>query len=368
MNTLGRLFQVTSFGESHGPYVGCVLDGVPAGFQLDTLRMQEAINRRKTGQSTHASSRREEDILEIVSGVFDSKTTGSPLTLLTRNQDAQSADYDNLKDVFRPNHADYTYQKKYGYRDHRGGGRSSVRITAPLVAAGDLAWQILQAHFAVHWQGWVSGIGAHELPYDFNPGDEDIKEAMQHPLRVPPHALRKNMEAEVEACLAQGDTLGGCIRCVVNGIPAGWGEPVFGKLQAMLGHALLNIPSVKGFEYGDGFDAARQRGRSHNDVFQTKEQDVYTTSNHSGGIQGGITNGMPLKFRIAFKPISSIRSFQQTIDHHGQPREIQIQGRHDVCAVPRALPIVEAYTGIVLLDAWYHQLKHEKQKQVHDVF
>lgn len=367
MNTLGRLFQVTSFGESHGSCVGCVLDGLPAGFAVNTERMQAAVNRRKTAQTNHASTRQEDDIIEIVSGLFEGQTTGSPLTILIRNQDARSADYDTLKEVFRPNHADFTYQQKYGYRDHRGGGRSSVRITAPLVAAGDVAWQILQSRFNIYWQGWVSGIGLHALPLDFQPSDEAIAEAMQHPLRVPSHPQRSHMEQEVETCMAQGDTLGGCIRCRVTGIPAGWGEPVFGKLQAQLAHALFNIPSVKGFEYGDGFEAARQRGHVHNDAFFSSGTGIHTRSNHSGGIQGGISNGMPLEYRIAFKPISSIRTSQQTVDQAGQVREIQIEGRHDVCAVPRALPIVEAYTGIVLLDAWYHQLKHEKPIPVHDI-
>ena len=362
MNTIGTLFKITSFGESHGALVGCVVDGCPAGFKPDLERIQKAVNLRKTGQNAHASQRLEDDQIQIVSGLFEGRCTGSPLCILIQNQDSRPQDYENLKEVFRPNHADFTYQQKYGFRDHRGGGRSSVRITVPLVAAGNLALQILESFAAVQIHSYVSAIGGIQIPSRFQSNQIDWEELYQHPLRVPIHPLRNEMEERVNDCLQHGDTLGGCIQVLIDGVPAGWGEPIFGKLQASLAHAMMSIPSVKAFEYGDGFESTTQQGSFHNDSFITEEGHIRTASNRSGGIQGGISNGEEIHFRIGFKPISSIRSTQKTVNKEGSEVDLNITGRHDVCAVPRALPIVEAYTAFTLLDACLQQQSKNHQK------
>lgn len=352
MNTIGQQFRVTSFGESHGSHVGCVIDGCPAGLSLDLQTIQNQVDRRRTAQATFSTTRKEDDLVEIVSGLVNARTTGSPIAILIKNHDARPHDYDALKDVYRPNHADYTYAVKYGQRDHRGGGRSSVRITAPLVAAGDIARQLIQQERQVNTTAFVSQIGSVALP-DRNEWQQlDLTQTDQHAVRCPDMGTAARMQALIDAVQQEGDTLGGIITCVVKGLPAGWGEPVFGKLQAHLARAMLSINSVKGFEYGLGFKSSERRGSEYNDAFEVVDGNIQTKTNFSGGIQGGISNGMDIYFHVAFKPISSIRKSQSTITASGETIELSIPGRHDACAVPRAVPIVEAYTNLVLADAF----------------
>lgn len=329
------------------------MDGCPAGLVIDADAIQHQVNRRRTGMQDYASARQEDDRVEILSGVFEGKTLGSPISILIRNRDARPEDYHLLQDVFRPGHADYTYDAKYGHRDHRGGGRSSVRITAPLVAAGALARQFLQyGNPGFKLTAYVSRIGqtAMDNPYGASLSDPD-----EHPFRCPDVSCHAKMQQEIDEVAAQADTLGGEIVCRVQGLPAGLGEPVFGKLQAQLAHAMMCIPSVKGFEYGEGFAAAHMRGSSHNDVFSAVEERVKPSGNHHGGLLGGISTGEELRFRVGFKPISSIGRPQQTVNAKGEAIDLTIGGRHDVCAVPRAVPIVEAYAAIILADAYLHQ-------------
>ena len=351
MNTLGRYFKVHSFGESHGPVIGVVIDGCPAGLQIDTKKMQEAVLRRRTAQNEFSSARKEEDQIQIRSGVFEGKTTGAPILLLIENQDSRPEDYDQLKDVYRPGHADVSYDLKYGFRDHRGGGRSSVRITAAWVAAGDLARQVLQHYQPTEVLAYVSSIGTCSIPAveGMDISTESIEASA---FRCPHPETSKAISAQIEEVRLAGDTLGGTITCRIQQAGTGLGEPVFGKLQAELAHAMMAIPSVKGFEYGEGFAAARMKGSEHNDPFVVKEGAVHTSGNHSGGILGGISNGMDIDFRVAFKPISSIQLTQKTLDKNLKEQQILIKGRHDVCAVPRAVPIVEALTYIVLINAF----------------
>ncbi len=355
MNTIGHLFSVTSFGESHGSHVGCVIDGCPAGLEIDYTCIQKQVDRRRTNQSSFSSARNEDDTIEIISGIFEQRTTGSPIAILIKNKDAKSADYDTLRDLYRPNHADYTYDLKYGFRDHRGGGRSSMRVTAPLVAAGEIANQLLQHHYAgIKITAFVSQIGHVCIKNRHQYGKLNLSAIDQNEVRCPDEQTAAEMMHLIQEVYDAGDTLGGVITCVVQGIPVGFGEPLFSKLQAELGKAMLSINSVKGFEYGYGFDSCGMKGSEYNDVFEMKEGRVSTTTNFSGGIQGGISNGMDIYFHVAFKPISSIQHTQQTIDTTGQQVELRIGGRHDVCAVPRAVPIVEAYTALVLADAFLH--------------
>ena len=351
MNTIGQMFRVTSFGESHGSHVGCVIDGCPAGLLLDLDQMQTQVNRRKSNQSAFATTRHEEDQLEMMSGLVESTTTGAPICILIKNKDVKSADYDLLKDVYRPNHADYTYAAKYGIRDHRGGGRSSVRVTAPLVAAGDIAYQLLRHQTAIQTTAYVSQIGTVALPNRNAYTHLDLLDIDANELRCPDEQVARQMKAHIDAVQAEGDTLGGVITCVIKNVPVGLGEPIFSKLHAQLGHAMLSINSVKGFEYGYGFASCAMKGSEYNDAFVMKDGKVHTHTNFSGGIQGGISNGNDIFFHVAFKPISSIRKTQQTIDTKGQEVSLHIEGRHDVCAVPRAVPIVEAYANIILADA-----------------
>jgi chorismate synthase len=349
-NHIGNIFKVTSFGESHGAAVGCVIDGMPAGLLIDTTKMQAAVNLRKTNQSNFGSARNEDDEIEIISGVFENKTLGSPICIIIKNKDAKSADYDAIATAYRPNHADYTTQIKYGIRDFRGGGRSSIRITAPLVAAGELALQLIKHYFDLQINSFVYQIGTAKMD------DDDMKINYTHDeifatdTRCPSQNTTKEIINQIVAAKANGDTLGGCIQTTITNLPVGIGEPIFAKLQASLAHAMLSINTVKGFEYGDGFVAASAMGSEHNDIFEIEENKIATKTNHSGGIQGGISNGMPIVFRIALKPISSIAKPQQTINQKGDNIAIEINGRHDVCAVPRAIPIVNAYTAIVLAD------------------
>lgn len=356
MNSLGTIFKVTSFGESHSPSVGCLIDGVPAGLVLDLQKIQLAVDKRKTNQTNFSSTRNEEDKIEIVSGVFENKTIGSPICILIKNKDAHSQDYNDIKNVYRPSHADFTYEQKYGFRDYRGGGRSSFRITAPLVAAGEIANQLLLHYFSFSVVAFVSQIGEIKMN-DMKEIDFSIID--KNELRCPDVDTVFKMQELIHQTKEKGDTLGGLIKCVIQHLPIGIGEPIFGKLQAQLAHAMMNINTVKGFEYGDGFHHAIMKGSESNDEFMVEKNKIKTKTNHSGGIQGGISNGMNIDFVVAFKPISSIQQKQQTINSDLQKIEIDIKGRHDVCAVPRAVPVVEAYTKIVLADL-YLQFKLNK--------
>lgn len=352
MNTLGHLFRVTSFGESHGSHIGCVIDGCPAGLIVNPELIQKQVDRRKTFQSSFSTERKEEDKIEIISGIFEDKTTGSPIAILVKNNDAHSSDYDELRHVYRPNHADYTNEIKFGHRDHRGGGRSSIRVTAPLVAAGEIANQLLQTSSSITTQAYVSQIGKIAIHNKHDYPSLNLNEIDRNEVRCPDQEIASQMIAEIEKVKQEGDTLGGMITCVIQNLPVGLGEPIFSKLQAQLAKAMLSINTVKGFEYGYGFDSVSMKGSDYNDSFIHTQDGVQTKSNRSGGIQGGISNGMDIYFHIAFKPISSIKMEQETINKSGQPLSLQIKGRHDVCAVPRAIPIVEAYTNIVLADAF----------------
>jgi chorismate synthase len=352
LNTLGTIFKVHSFGESHGEYVGCVIDGCPAGLGLDIQKVQLQVNRRKTGKSNFASSRNEDDIVEIVSGVYENVTLGSPICILIKNKDAKSSDYDELKNVFRPSHGDFTNEMKYSVRDFRGGGRSSIRITAPLVAAGEIANQLLKYYVSANTTAFVSQIGDVALSNKNDYSSLDFSQIESSSVRCPDEMVSTKMLELIDKVNEQGNTLGGVITCVIQQVPIGLGEPIFQKLQSKLAAAMLSINTVKGFEFGSGFDSASMLGSESNDSFVRQDEKISTTTNHSGGMQSGISNGMDIYFHIAFKPISSIKQKQETIDKSGNTIELEIGGRHDVCAVPRAVPIIEAYTNIVLADAF----------------
>lgn len=355
-NTFGQLFTLTTFGESHGPCIGGVVDGMPAGIGIDTAFVQSELCRRRPGQGAGSTTRHEADEIEWLSGVFEGKSTGTPIGFIIKNTNQHSSDYDTLRDIFRPSHADYTYLEKYGVRDHRGGGRSSARITAARVVGGALAKLALRP-LGINIQAYTSSIGTVSTHTHYT--EMDLSKAEQNSVRCPDAVAAAQMEQLINKVKAEGDTLGGIITCVVKGCPAGLGEPEFGKLHALLGSAMLSINAVKGFEYGDGFEAARKRGSEENDPFVMREGSVRTLSNHSGGIQGGISNGEDIVMRIAFKPIASIRTAQQTVDKEGNKREIIIPGRHDVCPVPRAVPIVEAMAAMTILDVYlfYNSVK-----------
>lgn len=343
-NSLGHLFRVTTFGESHGKAVGAVIDGMPAGIRLDIEAIEKQMSRRRPGQSAITTSRQEEDIPEFISGLFEGKTTGAPLCFLIHNKDVRSEDYDNLKEIYRPGHADYTYEQKYGIRDHRGGGRSSARTMAPWVCAGAIATQLLKEQ-GVFIYAYVSAVGSLRLnadPMEIIPEDID-----KNAVRCPDQEMAVQMNAAILNVKEEGDSLGGIITCVAKGIPAGWGEPQFQKLPAQLAHAMMSINAVKGFEIGDGFAGSEKKGSETNDTFVAVGK---TKSNHSGGVLGGISNGMPVFFRVAFKPVSTIGIEQQTLNRSGESVAFKAVGRHDPCVVPRAVPIVEAMTALVLTD------------------
>ena len=342
MNSIGKLFRLTTFGESHGTAIGGIVDGCPAGIYLDVKAIQNELDRRKPGQSSITTARKESDTLQILSGVFEGKTTGAPICFIIPNEDQRSKDYSNLKEVYRPSHADFTYDKKFGFRDYRGGGRSSARETANWVAAGAIAKQLLKS---VNIHAFVSSVGEEFVlkPYqklDFNQIENNL-------VRCPDKEVANRMIAAIEQAKEEGDSLGGTITCVAQGVPAGWGEPIFDKLHARLGQAILNINAVKGFEYGSGFRGAKMKGSMHNDIFTKGGK---TTSNLSGGIQAGISNGMDIYFRVAFKPTATIMKDQTTINQKGEAVQFKAKGRHDPCVVPRAVPVVEAMTAIVLAD------------------
>ncbi len=348
-NTFGHSFRLTTFGESHGAAIGGVLDGVPANFLLDLELVQRELDRRKPGQSALVSQRKESDTVQFLSGIFDGKTTGSPIGFTIQNEDQKSKDYSHLKDNYRPSHADFVYDKKYGHRDYRGGGRSSARETACRVVAGAIAKQFL-ASLGVSIFAYVDQVGSVKIPdnmrIDFSKIDSNL-------VRCPDEKAAAEMDALIREVRSQGDTIGGAIRCVAFGVPVGLGEPVFDKLHADLGKAMLSINAVKGFEIGSGFSSIAMRGSEHNDIFISEKE---TSSNHSGGIQGGISNGQNIEFRVAFKPVATIMQQQESINNQGENITLHAQGRHDPCVVPRAVPIVEAMCALVLLD---HHLRNK---------
>ena len=347
-NTYGELYRLSSFGESHGRGVGGVIDGIPPGWKLDFDEIQKELNRRKPGQSHLASPRKEQDRLEIFSGIFDGKVTGTPLAFMVWNEDQHSADYNHIEDVFRPSHADYTYQQKYGIRDHRGGGRSSARETIARVVAGAVAKQYLK-QIGVDFTAYVSAIGHVSLPDYISPlpAHEKIESSL---VRCPDERTGDEMQALIEKTKSEGDTLGGVISCHITGLAPGLGAPVFDKFHADLGKAMLSINAVKAFEYGSGFRGTTRKGSEENDRFVSDHDRIRTLTNHSGGIQGGITNGEEVYFRVGFKPVATIMQQQSTVDRAGNEIVMDARGRHDVCVVPRAVVIVEAMAAMVCLD------------------
>lgn len=347
MNTFGTLFRLTTFGESHGAAIGGVVDGMPPGIDIDMAFIQQELNRRRPGQSQITTSRQEPDQVELLSGVFEGKSTGCPIGFIVRNQNQHSQDYENMRCLFRPSHADYTYYNKYGIRDHRGGGRSSARITISRCVGGALAKLVLQRQ-GISVQAYTSQVGSIALERDYHRYDLSLTET--NAVRCPDLEKAVQMEDYIAKVKAEGDTIGGIITCVIKGCPTGLGEPEFGKLHAALGAAMLSINAVKGFEYGEGFDGVTSRGSEQNDVFVPSEGGISTATNHSGGIQGGISNGQDICFRVAFKPVATILQEQQTIDLEGNPTTFTAHGRHDPCVLPRAVPVVEAMASMTVLD------------------
>ncbi|MDR2690855.1 MAG: chorismate synthase [Dysgonamonadaceae bacterium] len=348
MNTFGNIFRLTSFGESHGEAIGGVIDGCPSGIPVDKLFIQNELNRRKPGQSPLATPRREADEVEFLSGIYEGKTTGTPVGFIVKNTNAHALDYDNLRDVFRPSHADYTYQKKYGIRDHRGGGRSSARETIARVVAGAFAKLVLRKS-DIEIVAYTSQVGTVCLDKSYT--ELDLSRIESSPVRCPDPEKAQQMIDLIETVKAEGDTVGGVVSCVCRGVPAGLGEPVFGKLHAALGNAMLSINAVKGFEYGMGFEGVRYKGSEMNDAFYLKQDGkTGTKTNHSGGIQGGISNGEDIYFRVAFKPVATIFKVQQTVDKEGNEILLKVHGRHDPCVLSRAVPVVEAMAAMVILD------------------
>lgn len=345
----GHIFRLSSFGESHGVGIGGVIDGVPSGFTLDFEAIQYDLDRRRPGQSAIVTQRKEADIVEFFSGIFEGKTTGTPIGFLVRNTNQKSQDYNEMNAAFRPSHADFTYQQKYGIRDPRGGGRSSARETVARVVAGAIAKQVL-ATIGVRIDAFVDQVGSIRWEGTWSPDLAQVRES--NVVRVPDMKAAEQMENLIREVRKDGDTIGGCVRCVITGTPVGLGEPVFDKLHAELGKAMLSINAVKGFTIGSGFDGVEMRGSQHNDAFTAGGA---TLTNHSGGIQGGISNGMPIDFRVAFKPVATIMTEQQTIDTNLEETTLTGTGRHDPCVVPRAVPIVEAMAAMVILDFYLRQ-------------
>ncbi|MDC0506752.1 chorismate synthase [Flavobacteriaceae bacterium] len=341
-NSFGNIFKLTTFGESHGPALGGVIDGCPPGIKLDLDFIESEMQRRKPGQSSIVTQRKEEDSVQFYSGIFEGKTTGTPIGFLIHNKDQKSKDYSHIKDTYRPSHADFVYDKKYGHRDYRGGGRSSARETASRVVAGAIAKQILEG---IEITAHVSSVG--EIKVDTHYSKLDFSTIENNPVRCADPKTAVEMESFIKQIRKEGDTVGGEVSCVIENCPIGLGEPVFDKLHAELGKAMLSINAVKGFEYGSGFDGSKLKGSQHNDSFNS---DGKTETNNSGGIQGGISNGMDIYFNVAFKPVATIMKSQKTIDSNNNEVEMKGKGRHDPCVVPRAVPIVEAMAALVLVD------------------
>ena len=355
-NTFGKLFTLTTFGESHGAALGGIIDGCPSGLQIDLNFVQSELDRRRPGQSHITTQRKEGDKVEFLSGIFEGKTTGTPIGFIIRNENQKSNDYDHNIDAYRPSHADYTYDAKYGMRDHRGGGRSSARETVSRVVAGAVAKLFLKQH-GISINAYTSQVG--DIKLLKNHHDLDLSKTDSNIVRCPDQLIAETMIQKIEQVRKAGDTIGGVISCVIKGTPVGLGEPAFDKLHADLGKAMLSINAVKGFEYGSGFEGTKMLGSEHNDTFVVNDEKVKTKTNHSGGIQGGISNGEDIYFRVAFKPIATIMQKQNTINSKGEATEMIGKGRHDPCVLPRAVPIVEAMAAIVLVD---HILRNNYSK------
>ncbi len=350
-NSFGTLFKLTTFGESHGEALGGIIDGCPAGLEIDLEKIELEMARRKPGQSAIVTQRKEPDTVKILSGIFEGRTTGTPMGFVIENANQKSKDYSHIKDVYRPSHADFTYDQKYGNRDYRGGGRSSARETACRVAAGAIAKQLLAN---IQITAYTSAVG--EIALERSYRELNLSEAEKNIVRCPDPEKAREMERYIKEIRSQGDTVGGVVECVIQNVPVGLGEPVFEKLHAKLGQAMLSINAVKGFEYGSGFAGSRMKGSEHNDIFN---EDSSTKTNFSGGIQGGISNGMDIYFKVAFKPVATLMQKQETINAEGEKVEMQGKGRHDPCVVPRAVPIVEAMAALVLADFY---LQHKVSK------
>ena len=355
-NRFGTLFSITTFGESHGAAIGVVIDGCPAGLAITAEEIQTELDRRRPGQSHITTQRKESDTVEILSGIFEGKTTGAPIALVIKNEDQRSKDYAHLKDTFRPSHADFTYAEKYGNRDYRGGGRSSARETATRVAAGAVAKKLLQ-HYGISVQGYVASV--YNIAVTKNYTELDLSKTETNIVRCPDEAVAQQMIALIEEIRKAGDTVGGTVSCVIKNCPAGLGEPVFDKLHADLAKAMMSINATKGFEYGSGFEGTLLKGSQHNDAFEKQTEKVTTKTNHSGGIQGGISNGMDIFFSVAFKPVATIMQQQESINTAGENIVLEGKGRHDPCVLPRAVPIVEAMAALVIAD---HLLRNKTAK------
>lgn len=347
-NSIGQLFRVTTFGESHGPAIGCIVDGCPSGIDFDLAFIQHELDRRRPGQSKIVTQRKESDTVQVLSGVFEGKTTGMPIAMVIPNEDQRSKDYDHIAKAFRPSHADYPWQAKYGNRDYRGGGRSSARETAARVAAGALA-KLLLKKYGIHIQAFVSQVGHIAMKGAYE--QFDLSQTEDNDVRCPDPAMAVKMINLIKKIRKDGDTIGGVVACVIKGTPIGLGEPVFDRLHADLAKAMMSINAAKGFEYGSGFEGVKMRGSQHNDpLILSQEGKPVTTTNFAGGIQGGVSNGMDIYFRVAFKPVATIMTPQDSLDQDGNLVIIKGKGRHDPCVVPRAVPIVESMAAIVLAD------------------
>jgi chorismate synthase len=346
MNSYGTLFRISTFGESHGPAIGVIIDGCPAGLEIDETFIQSELDRRKPGQSKITTQRKEDDTFKILSGVFEGQSTGTPIAIVIENQDQRSKDYSHIQNTFRPSHADYTYEAKYGNRDYRGGGRSSARETAARVAAGAIAKLLLKKN-GIDIQAYVSQVGDIHAPVYTT---LDLGKTEDNIVRCPDAATAEKMIALIDQVRLDRDTIGGTVTCVIKNTPVGLGEPVFDKLHAELGKAMLSINAVKGFEYGSGFEGVKLRGSQHNDEFYKQGDRIRTRTNHSGGVQGGISNGEDIYFNVAFKPVATIMQDQATIDKEGNDSVVSGKGRHDPCVLPRAVPIVEAMASLVMVD------------------
>jgi len=355
-NTFGQIFKISSFGESHGLAIGVVIDGLPAGIPIDEHYIQSQMDRRKPGQSSIVTQRKESDTAKIMSGIFEGKTTGTPLFMLIMNEDAKSKDYSHIANKYRPSHADFTYQEKYGNRDYRGGGRSSARETAARVAAGAIAMQFL-SHYNIIVRSYVHSVGDITVLEDYQTLDLDGID--QNIVRCADPISAQKMEILIKEVKKEGDTIGGTIKCIIQGVPVGLGEPVFDKLHADLGKAILSINACKGFEYGSGFAGTQMKGSEHNDSFVNNKDIIVTKTNNSGGIQGGISNGMDIYFKAAFKPVATIVQAQESVDNQGNPTEVKGKGRHDPCVLPRAVPIVDAMAALVIAD---HLLRNKTSR------
>jgi chorismate synthase len=348
-NIIGEAFKITTWGESHGDTVGVVIDGCPPGLEISRQDIQKELNRRRPGQGELTTSREEGDLIRIMSGVFEGETLGTPIAMMVENKDSRREDYEELKDIYRPSHADFTYEKKYGRRNWMGGGRASARETLARVAAGAVARKFLEKNLKLEIIAWVQQV--HDIcAAEINAGEITAREVEKNSVRCPDTEAAKKMEKKIKDAKKEGDSLGGVIKLVARNCPAGWGEPVFDKLDALLAHHLMSIPAVKGVQIGSGFGAPRMKGSEHNDNFIREAGEIKTTTNNSGGIQGGISNGMPILAEVAFKPVPTINKPQQTLNSKGEKVTLAAKGRHDPCVLPRAVPIVEASCALVLAD------------------